>query len=67
MSVALVVVGHNQAMTPTAKSASRTVLRRGCCRRITQDEYDKKARQLKGRQTELALRIGNTRRRMTPA
>ncbi len=26
-------------------------------RRITQDEYDKKARELKGRQTELALRI----------
>ena len=25
--------------------------------RITQDEYDKKARELKGRQTELALRI----------
>lgn len=24
---------------------------------ITQDEYDKKARELKGRQTELALRI----------
>ena len=26
-------------------------------RRITQDEYDKKARELKGRQTELARRI----------
>jgi hypothetical protein len=26
-------------------------------RRITQDEYDKKARELKQRQTEIALRI----------
>ena len=27
------------------------------CRRITGDEYDRKARELKGRQTEITLRI----------
>jgi hypothetical protein len=42
---------------PTRSALRSAKCLRLCLRRITQDEYDKKARELKERQTEITMRI----------